>query len=57
MIYKLFPAEAWAAARGGALFPHLHAPLPLSAVIRTWILPVGASGRHEFPPGFGEKVI
>lgn len=53
----LGPALKWEPSRGGALFPHLHAPLPLAAVIRTWILSVGASGRHEFPPGFGEKVI
>jgi len=35
--------------RGGALFPHLYAPLPLSAV--TWVrpLPLGGEGKHVFP--------
>lgn len=35
--------------RGGALFPHLYAPLPLAAV--AWIKPLrlGADGRHMFP--------
>ena len=35
--------------RGGDLFPHLYAPLPLSAV--RWIkpLPLGPDGRHVFP--------
>ena len=35
--------------RGGALFPHLYEPLPLSAV--RWVKPLrpGADGRHEFP--------
>jgi uncharacterized protein (DUF952 family) len=38
----------WEPSRGGALFPHLYAPLPLSAV--RWIrpLPLGADGRHAF---------
>lgn len=35
--------------RGGALFPHLYAPLPLSAVRWVKPLPVGASGAHDFP--------
>jgi uncharacterized protein (DUF952 family) len=35
--------------RGGALFPHLHAPLPLSAVRWAKPLPLGADGRHVFP--------
>ncbi|MFZ1773265.1 MAG: DUF952 domain-containing protein [Rhizobiaceae bacterium] len=35
--------------RGGALFPHLYASLPLSAV--SWVkpLPLGADGVHVFP--------
>ena len=35
--------------RGGALFPHLHGPLPLSAV--RWVKPLrlGADGLHVFP--------
>ncbi len=35
--------------RGGALFPHLYAPLPLSAVVSVDPLPLGADGRHDFP--------
>ena len=35
--------------RGGALFPHLYAPLPLSAVSWAKPLPLGADGRHVFP--------
>jgi uncharacterized protein (DUF952 family) len=35
--------------RGGALFPHLHAPLPLSAVRWAKPLPLGGDGRHVFP--------
>jgi uncharacterized protein (DUF952 family) len=35
--------------RGGALFPHLYGPLPLSAVAWVKPLPLGAGGRHVFP--------
>ena len=35
--------------RGGALFPHLYAPLPLAAVHWAKPLPLGADGRHVFP--------
>src|SRR5262245_57491185 len=35
--------------RGGALFPHLYAPLDLSAVKWVKPLPLGADGRHAFP--------
>ncbi|MEZ5931680.1 MAG: DUF952 domain-containing protein [Alphaproteobacteria bacterium] len=34
--------------RGGALFPHLYADLPLSAVRAVDPLPLGADGRHQF---------
>lgn len=37
------------ASRGGALFPHLYATLPLSAVRWVRPLPLGADGRHVFP--------
>lgn len=39
----------WEASRGGALFPHLHGALPLSAVRWAKELPLGADGRHVFP--------
>ena len=35
--------------RGGALFPHLYAPLPLDAVLWVKPLPLGEDGRHVFP--------
>ena len=36
--------------RGGALFPHLYAPLPLAAVRWVKPLPLVTDGRHLFPP-------
>ncbi len=50
---KLGAELKWEPSRGGALFPHLYAPLPMSAVVRTWPLPLGPDGRHAFPPGLG----
>ena len=44
----LGPALRWEKARGGALFPHLHGPLPLAAVVWARPLPLGADGRHRF---------
>lgn len=35
--------------RGGDLFPHLYAPLALSAVLWVKPLPLGPDGRHIFP--------
>jgi uncharacterized protein (DUF952 family) len=35
--------------RGGALFPHLYAELPLSSVLWAKPLPLGADGTHQFP--------
>lgn len=46
----LGPALAWEPSRGGALFPHLYAPLDLAAVVRVDALPLGADGLHQFPP-------
>ncbi len=39
----------WEPSRGGALFPHLYAPLPASAVERIDALPLAADGHHVFP--------
>ena len=36
----------WESSRGGALFPHLYATLPLSAVRWSRPLPLGPDGRH-----------
>jgi uncharacterized protein (DUF952 family) len=38
----------WEPSRGGALFPHLYAALPMSAVIWSRPLPLGSDGRHVF---------
>ena len=38
----------WEPSRGGALFPHLYADLPLTAVIWSRPLPLGEDGRHQF---------
>ena len=35
--------------RGGALFPHLYADLPLSAVLWVKPMPLGANGIHRLP--------
>lgn len=42
-------ALEWEPSRGGALFPHLYAPLAVS--LASWVkpLPLGPDGRHEFP--------
>ncbi len=42
-------ALKWEPSRGGALFPHLYAPLPLNAVMRVQDLPLGKDGAHFFP--------
>lgn len=41
-------ALRWEPSRGGALFPHLYGPLPLSAVVSVAPLPRGADGAHDF---------
>ncbi len=46
-------ALTWEPSRGGALFPHLHASLPISAVVAAHDLPLGPDGRHRFPSGDG----
>jgi uncharacterized protein (DUF952 family) len=38
----------WEPSRGGALFPHLYAPLSMSAVVWSRPLPLGPDGRHVF---------
>jgi len=46
---QLGGALKWEPSRGGDLFPHLYARLPLSAVL--WVRPLrlGVDGRHDFP--------
>ena len=43
----------WEVSRGGALFPHLYAPLDPSAVLWVNPLPLGADGVHVFPEDLG----
>lgn len=45
-------ALRWEESRGGKLFPHLYADLPVDAVVDATDLPVGDDGLHVFPPGF-----
>lgn len=40
----------WEPSRGGDLFPHLYGELPVTAARWVKPLPVGADGRHVFPP-------
>ena len=47
---RLGDALRWERSRGGALFPHLYGALPLEAVLEVRDLPLGADGRHVFPP-------
>lgn len=51
---KLGPALRYEPSRGGALFPHLYEELKLTAVAWARPLPLGAEGRHEFPPLEGQ---
>jgi uncharacterized protein (DUF952 family) len=46
---RLGPALKWEVSRGGALFPHLYAPLMMDAVAWVAELPLGPDGRHQFP--------
>ena len=46
---RLVPPPVWEPSRGGQLFPHLYAPLPLAAVVRTWNIFLGPDGHHGFP--------
>lgn len=42
-------ALKWEPSRGGMLFPHLYAPLPMTAVLWVKPLPLGDDGSHLFP--------
>ncbi len=46
-------ALRWEVSRGGALFPHLYAPLDLGAVVQVHDLPPGPDGKHVFPKETG----
>jgi len=47
---RLGDALKYEVSRGGALFPHLYAPLDLATVAWVRPLPLGSDGRHLFPP-------
>jgi len=49
-------ALRWEASRGGALFPHLYAPLPINAVCSSFALPLDADGVPDPGPGFPSGV-
>jgi uncharacterized protein (DUF952 family) len=42
-------ALKWEVSRGGALFPHLYAPLATAAALWVKPLPLGSDGAHVFP--------
>lgn len=46
---KLGDALRWEPSRGGALFPHLYAPLSLAHVVWVKPLPPGKDGQHLLP--------
>ena len=46
---SLGTALCYEPSRGGDLFPHLYAPLPLTSVLWVRPLPLGADGHHVFP--------
>lgn len=41
-------ALVWEPSRGGALFPHLYAPLSTALAVSVAPLPLAADGRHDF---------
>jgi uncharacterized protein (DUF952 family) len=48
---RLGESLKWEPSRGGALFPHLYAPLDLAGVLWAETLPLGADGRQILPEG------
>lgn len=44
-------AVVWEASRGGAMFPHVYGPLPLSACSAPFELHLDNNGRHILPVG------
>ncbi len=46
---KFGEALKWEVSRGGALFPHLYASLPIATIERVIPLPLGVDGTHVFP--------
>ena len=48
---RLSPALKWEPSRGGALFPHLYAPLELAAVLWAEPITLAEDGSHVLPEG------
>lgn len=48
-VARVSDALRWEPSRGGALFPHLYASLPTSAVTLVLPLPLGEGGVHVLP--------
>jgi uncharacterized protein (DUF952 family) len=48
---RLGASLQWEVSRGGELFPHLYAPLDLSALLWAEPLPRDANGKHVLPEG------
>jgi uncharacterized protein (DUF952 family) len=48
-IVRLGDDLQWETSRGGDLFPHLYAELPVSAVVSEQLLDLDASGKHILP--------
>ena len=46
---RLGPALRWEPSRGGALFPHLYAPLSTAEVATVCTMPLEADGSHMLP--------
>ncbi|GAA5508738.1 DUF952 domain-containing protein [Novipirellula caenicola] len=46
---KLGETLRWEVSRGGALFPHVYAAIPCSAIIHVWPLRLSENGQHRFP--------
>jgi uncharacterized protein (DUF952 family) len=46
---RLGPELKWESSRGGALFPHLYAPLDFAALLWVEPLPLDGEGRHVLP--------
>ncbi len=46
---RLGEALKWETSRGGALFPHLYAPLPLAGACGSWTLLTGPDGVPVVP--------
>ncbi|MGK2922024.1 MAG: DUF952 domain-containing protein [Methyloceanibacter sp.] len=51
---RLGPALKWEESRGGDLFPHLYAPLPLDSVLSAKPLRLDDDNTHILPDGFTE---